>query len=80
VLSNSIEPLTLDLIEWAAETLKPCAYVMGAWRTSCPRLTVWEGALDRGLVSRVVRVGGGFEVAATKAGSAALLVSGFGGA
>jgi hypothetical protein len=23
---------------------------MGAWRTSCPRLPVWEDANDRGLV------------------------------
>ena len=50
-MSKSIEPLILDLIEWVAETLKPYAYVMDAWRTSCPRLTVREGALYRGLVS-----------------------------
>jgi len=26
--------------------------VMEAWRTSCPRLTIWEDAVDRGLVGR----------------------------
>jgi hypothetical protein len=25
---------------------------MEAWRTSCPRFTVWEDALDRGFVVR----------------------------
>jgi hypothetical protein len=25
---------------------------MDAWRTSCPRLTVWEDALDRGFIAR----------------------------
>ena len=25
---------------------------MELWRTSCPRLTVWEDAVDRGLVIR----------------------------
>ena len=28
------------------------AEVMDTWRTSCPRLTVWEEAVDRGLVMR----------------------------
>ncbi len=79
-MDNAIEPLILDLVEWVAETPKPYADVMDAWRTSCPRLTVWEDALDRGLVSRVARGGGGFEVAATKAGIAALRISGRGDA
>jgi hypothetical protein len=25
---------------------------MDAWRTSCPRLTVWEDAIERGFVVR----------------------------
>ena len=42
--------LVLDLVDWVAE--RPRAYqdVMDAWRSSCPRLTVWEDALDAGLV------------------------------
>lgn len=44
--------LVLDLVEWVAQ--KPRAYedVMDAWRTSCPRLPVWEEAVDNGLVAR----------------------------
>lgn len=44
--------LLLDLVEWVA--VQPRAYdeVMASWRTSCPRLPVWEDALDAGLVCR----------------------------
>ena len=43
--------LVLDLVEWVA--IEPRTYVeaMEAWRTSCPRLTIWEDAVDRGLVA-----------------------------
>jgi hypothetical protein len=40
------ESLILDLLEWIAATPKPYSEVMDAWRTSCPRLTIWEDALD----------------------------------
>jgi len=44
--------LVLDLLDWLAAGPKPYAEVMDAWRTSCPRLTVWEDAVDAGLVVR----------------------------
>ena len=46
------EPLVLDLVEWVARRPRPYPEVMEAWRTSCPRLSVWEDAVDRGLVER----------------------------
>lgn len=46
------DPLVLDLVEWVARGPRPYAEVMELWRTSCPRLTVWEDALERGLVAR----------------------------
>lgn len=46
------EPLILDLVEWVARMPRPYAEVMEAWRTSCPRLPVWEDAVERGLVER----------------------------
>jgi hypothetical protein len=46
-----IEPLILDLLEWLARGERTYEEVMDAWRTSCPRLTVWEDANDRGLVA-----------------------------
>jgi D-3-phosphoglycerate dehydrogenase len=48
----SIDPLILDLLDWLAPEPRPYAEVMEAWRTSCPRLPVWEDAVERGLVVR----------------------------
>jgi hypothetical protein len=47
-----VETLILDLLEWVTRRDRTCEEVMEAWRTSCPRLTVWEEANDRGLVVR----------------------------
>lgn len=49
---RTIEPLVLDLLTWLASEPKPYAEVMDVWRTSCPRLPVWETAVDRELVAR----------------------------
>jgi hypothetical protein len=46
-----VEPLILDLLEWLAGGERTYEEVMDAWRTSCPRLTVWEDANDRGLIA-----------------------------
>jgi hypothetical protein len=51
-LADPVEALILDLIEWLAESPRDYAQTMAAWRTSCPRLPVWEDAVDRGLVER----------------------------
>ena len=47
-----VEGLILDLLEWLARGERSYEEVMDAWRTSCPRLPVWEEANDRGLVRR----------------------------
>ncbi|HEX2775782.1 MAG TPA: hypothetical protein VHN10_03990 [Candidatus Acidoferrales bacterium] len=44
------ETLILDLLEWLAKGDRSYEEVMDAWRTSCPKLPVWEDANDRGLV------------------------------
>jgi len=51
-MAEEHEPLILDLVEWVARQPRPYSQVMEAWRTSCPRLPVWEDAVDRGLVER----------------------------
>ncbi len=48
-LSN--EALTLDFLEFLSEP-RPYEDVMDAWKTSCPRLSIWEDALDAGFVER----------------------------
>lgn len=45
-----VEALILDLLEWVATRDRSYEEVMDAWRTSCPKLPVWEDANDRGLV------------------------------
>ena len=44
------ESLVLDLLEWIGPVSRPYQDVMDAWRTSCPRLTIWEDALDAGFI------------------------------
>ena len=46
---DTLQPLVDDLLEWVA-TPRAYAEVMDAWRTSCPRLPVWEEANRLGLV------------------------------
>ena len=52
-----VESLILDLIEFVSTGERTYAEVMDAWRTSCPRLPVWEDANDRGLISTDVANG-----------------------
>jgi hypothetical protein len=50
--SDATNPLVFDLLEWLAIEPRPYAEVMDVWRTSCPRLTIWEDAVDLGYVVR----------------------------
>jgi len=50
-MSSVVDSLILDLLEWLAQQDRPYEEVMAAWRTSCPRLPVWEDATDQGLVA-----------------------------
>ena len=46
----SVDALTRDFLIWVAAQPRTYADVMDVWRSSCPRLTVWEDALIAGLV------------------------------
>jgi hypothetical protein len=46
-----VEALIMDLLEWVANRERSYDEVMEAWRTTCPRLPVWEDANDRGLIT-----------------------------
>jgi len=50
--AQSLDPLILDLVEWVAREPRPYLELIDAWRTSCPRLTVWEDAVERGFLQR----------------------------
>lgn len=75
-MAEEHEPLILDLVEWVARQPRSYGEVMEAWRTSCPRLPVWEDAVDRGLVERRSTGKGGALVSVTAAGLAYLADNG----
>jgi hypothetical protein len=64
--------LVLDFLEWVAKEPRPYAEVMDAWRTSCPRLPIWEDAVGLGLVVSVHEKGSGEMVSVTPVGKAFL--------
>lgn len=77
-VSTPADPATFLLVQflgWMAERERSYAETMSAWRTSCPRLQVWEEATDAGLV-RIEHAEGGTQsearVALTEAGRAVL--------
>jgi len=51
-MTDTVDHLILDLLEWLGTTPRPYSEVLDAWRTSCPRLPVWEEANDRGYIER----------------------------
>ncbi|MET0899740.1 MAG: hypothetical protein ABWY45_17665 [Mycobacterium sp.] len=56
-MSEPNHALMCDFVEWVAAEPRPYTDVMEAWRTSCPRLTIWEDSLDQDLVARQYRDG-----------------------
>ena len=68
-MSDPVEPLILDLLEWIGSKPRPYAEVMEAWRTSCPRLPVWEEANARGFLAQRHVAGSPAVVVITEAGS-----------
>ncbi len=67
-MSGHTDPLLLDLVEWIAREPRLYSEVIETWRTSCPRLTIWEDAVDRGFVTRESIAGAGVLVAVTEGG------------
>ena len=46
----AVTPLTFQLLAWIDERDRTYAQTMEAWKSSRPRLTVWEDAVADGLV------------------------------
>jgi hypothetical protein len=67
-MTETTDALVLDLVEWVAREPRLYAEVIETWRTSCPRLTIWEDAVDRGYVTRQPVAGLGVRVAITEGG------------
>ena len=75
-MSELADPLVLDFVEWIAREKRAYSEVIGAWKTSCPRLTIWEDAADRGLVARQTVAGFGLVISVTKEGETLLRAHG----
>jgi len=61
-MSEPTDALTVQLLEWICHQPRTYAEVVDAWRTSCPRLSIWEDACIGGFIDydpdgdRIVRV------------------------
>jgi len=75
-LTETADPLVLDFVEWVAREPRLYAEVVGTWKTSCPRLTIWEDAADKGYVARETVAGTGLVVTVTEDGAKLLRVNG----
>ena len=49
-MPDTVEALIVDLLLWLDLRERTYDETMSAWRTSCPKLPVWEDANDRGLI------------------------------
>jgi hypothetical protein len=67
-MTDTLTPLILDMLEWIAIESRPYSEAMDAWRTSCPRLTVWEEANERGFLAQRTGAGGENVVEITQSG------------
>ena len=49
-MSAPNDALTLQLLEWISDGRHTYAEVLDAWRSTCPRLSIWEDACIAGLI------------------------------
>ena len=68
-MTDNLDNLILDLLEWLGSSQRPYLEVLDAWRTSCPRFPVWEDANDRGFIERHYVPGRGQYVSVSVAGT-----------
>jgi hypothetical protein len=59
---------TLNLLEWVAARPRTYAEAIEAWRSNCPRLSVWDDAAIDGLIRTNRRNGADPTVELTAAG------------
>jgi hypothetical protein len=69
-MSDSPSLIMIQFLSWVADRPRSYAETMEAWRTSCPRLSVWEDAV----IADLVRLEGksGRSVRLTERGAAVL--------
>jgi hypothetical protein len=50
ITGETTRALTVQLLEWIQRQPRTYADTLDAWRTSCPRLSIWEDVCIDGLV------------------------------
>ena len=75
-MAEPTDPLVLDLVEWIAREPRLYSEAIETWRPSCPRLTIWEDAVDHGYVEREAIAGFGLIVTVTEDGAKLLRANG----
>ena len=46
-----LSALTLQLLGWVASQPRSYSEAMEAWRSTCPRMTIWEDAVSEGFIA-----------------------------
>ena len=49
-MPDAVSPLLLQFLAWVAARPRTYEEAMDAWRSSCPRLTVWDDAVLDGFI------------------------------
>ena len=75
-MSAPMSLIMIQFLAWVAERPRSYPETMDAWRTSCPRLAIWEDAADHGYVARESIVGFGLVVTVTEDGKRLLRAHG----
>lgn len=71
-MSNAVDLLILNLLDWMGPNPRPYPEVIEAWRTSCPRLPVWEEANAHGFLDHHHEPGCGTFISVSAEGAAYL--------
>ena len=50
-MSDSPSLIMIQFLSWVADRPRTYAQAMDAWRTSCPRMPIWEDAVSNGLLA-----------------------------
>jgi hypothetical protein len=51
-MTSAVDNLVLELVDWVNMKERSYQEALDAWRTSCPKLPIWEEAIDRELLQR----------------------------
>jgi len=52
-MDHGVDPLVRELLVWVSSSPRTYEQAMEAWRSTCPRHTVWEDACIGGMVEVV---------------------------